>query len=429
MGTSWNTTKHTGVRYRNHPTRKHGAIPDKYFSIRYQKDGKRKEEGLGWASDKWTASKAALKLAELKEAATIGRGHARLSDQRQAKAEEDAVAADEAIIATKRDVTYKHYSENIYDAGDIKPSSLTRENGLNGLWIIPSIVAVKIADVGDLHIKKVIHKMNKAGQSPRSVQYALGVIRKIINHAIGDGYFHKVNPVSAMKKHDRIKVDNKRDRFLTPEEANALLLDLKKISKTVHDMTLLSIYSGLRTGEIFALDWQHVDITNRKMSLVNTKNGKNRTVVMHLRVVEMFKSLPECSGDQLVFPSRTGSKVGRISKTFAGVVSKQGLNAFVTDRLQKVVFHTCRHTCASWLAQAGVPLYQIKEIMGHSTIAITERYSHLCPITTGHTEMIDIRGSLDNSIDSCGKDIIQPERFSFLRIESVSTLVLIPCPS
>ena len=61
------------------------------------------------------------------------------------------------------------------------------------------------------------------------------------------------------------------------------------------------------------------------------------------------------------------------------MVAELGLNDGVTDRLQKVVFHTCRHTCASWLAQVGIPLYQIKEIMGHSTIAITERYSHLCP--------------------------------------------------
>jgi len=104
----------------------------------------------------------------------------------------DPAAEAEAIIATKREVTYKYYSENIYDAGDIKPSSLTRENGLNNTWIIPAIGAVRIADVGDLHIKKVIHKMTKAEQSPRSVQYALGVIRKIINHAIGDSYFHRV---------------------------------------------------------------------------------------------------------------------------------------------------------------------------------------------------------------------------------------------
>jgi len=53
---------------------------------RYQKDGKRKEEGVGWASEGWTPSKVALKLAELKAAATTGKGESRLSEAR-AKAE------------------------------------------------------------------------------------------------------------------------------------------------------------------------------------------------------------------------------------------------------------------------------------------------------------------------------------------------------
>jgi site-specific recombinase XerD len=50
-----------------------------------------------------------------------------------------------------------------------------------------------------------------------------------------------------------------------------------------------------------------------------------------------------------------------------------------TDRRQKVVFHTLRHTCASWFVMSGVDLYTVKNIMGHSTIAMTERYAHLAP--------------------------------------------------
>ncbi len=60
MGTKWNSTKYPGVRYREHKSRKHGIRPDQYFAIRYQKDGKRKEEGVGWASEGWTPSNVAL---------------------------------------------------------------------------------------------------------------------------------------------------------------------------------------------------------------------------------------------------------------------------------------------------------------------------------------------------------------------------------
>ena len=89
----WKSTSHPGVRYREHPIRKHGAIPDKYFSIRYQHEGRRIEEGLGWASDGNTANAAALTLAGLKAAARNGEGHTRLSAKRAARVAEIAERA------------------------------------------------------------------------------------------------------------------------------------------------------------------------------------------------------------------------------------------------------------------------------------------------------------------------------------------------
>ena len=84
-------TNFPGVRAREHATRKHGVKPDKYFFIRYQFQGKRKEEGVGWTSEGWTAEKAALKLAELKNSARTGKGESRLSESRQKKqAEKEA---------------------------------------------------------------------------------------------------------------------------------------------------------------------------------------------------------------------------------------------------------------------------------------------------------------------------------------------------
>lgn len=80
----WNSTSIRGIRYREHPTRKHGIKKDRYFAIRYQKDGKRREAALGWASEGWTLDKAFAQLSKLKEAATTGEGHTTLKDKRQA---------------------------------------------------------------------------------------------------------------------------------------------------------------------------------------------------------------------------------------------------------------------------------------------------------------------------------------------------------
>ena len=69
MGSKKVSTPFPGVRYRVHKTRKHnGGKLDRYFFIRYRVDGKLKEEGIGWASAGWNATKASLLLAELKKA-------------------------------------------------------------------------------------------------------------------------------------------------------------------------------------------------------------------------------------------------------------------------------------------------------------------------------------------------------------------------
>ena len=67
------STKTPGVRYKLHPSRRHGINFDKYFSIRDRVDGKLKEEGLGWASEGWTEKKAGAELAKLKENITTSK--------------------------------------------------------------------------------------------------------------------------------------------------------------------------------------------------------------------------------------------------------------------------------------------------------------------------------------------------------------------
>ena len=85
-------------------------------------------------------------------------------------------------------------------------------------------------------------------------------------------------------------------------------------------------------------------------------------------------------GEQdLVFPSRIGGTRVAVSAVFKRVVEEVGLNSGITDSRQKVVFHTLRHTFASWLVQKGTPLYTVAELMGHTSLAMTTRYAHLAP--------------------------------------------------
>src|SRR3972149_4643578 len=77
----WIKTNFPGVRFREHPTRKNGVKRDQYFTIRYKVAGKDKEEGLGWASENWTAAKAYDRLKELKENRKSGEGPQTLAEK------------------------------------------------------------------------------------------------------------------------------------------------------------------------------------------------------------------------------------------------------------------------------------------------------------------------------------------------------------
>ena len=80
--------------------------------------------------------------------------------------------------------------------------------------------------------------------------------------------------------------------------------------------------------------------------------------------------------NELIFKSRVGGQIGKISKSFDLAVEKLGLNKDVDDAKQIFSFHCLRHTCASWLIEAGTDLYVVQKTLGHSTPTVTQRYSH-----------------------------------------------------
>jgi integrase len=383
MAHNWTATKHTGIRYREHDTRKHGRQADKYFNVRFCVKGASVNEGYGWASEGMSASKAAILMAELKEELRTGKGTGKLSDRQKEKQAELDKIQQEKLAQERLAVTYSQFYKKTYlpTILDKKPTTLAREKSLHKLWILPALGRVPIKDIGELHIRKIKSDMTKAGRSPRTVQYAFACLRMVMNHAAEEGYYTGINPIKKLKKTDRPKFDNRRTRFLSHEEANQLLQALKLKSQEVHDMTLLSLHCGLRAGEIFAITWGDIDTTHGHVTVRETKGGKDRTVIMTEAVKEMFLSKTVGDHGDLVFSARRGKKRGRISKTFERVVDDIGFNDGVekNNRKQKLTFHNCRHTCASWLAQAGVSLFVIKEILGHANIDMTMRYSHLSP--------------------------------------------------
>ncbi len=253
-------------------------------------------------------------------------------------------------------------------------------------YISPIVGKKKLNEISPFDVEKIKKHLADEGKAPRTIEYVLATLRHIINKAKDWGYFEGENPTSKVKKP---KADNRRIRFLTPEEAQMLLDELKKHSQQVYEMALLSLHTGMRAGEIFNLKWGDIDLKNGIIHIKDPKSGENRTAYITDKIKSIFENKTK-KPDEYVFKDAKGNKIKKISHTFFRVVDKLGLNDGITDDRDKVVFHTLRHTFASWLAMQGTPIYTIKELMGHKTLAMTERYSHLMP---------DVKRNAVDSID------------------------------
>lgn len=375
----WIKTKSVGVRYRQHPTRKHGVNFDRYFTIRYKVNGKEKSEGLGWASEGWTEKKAAAVLAELKANQTTGQGPATLTEKREIRRLEDEAKAkqerqqrllEERERATVLDHVFSQYCESYSHK-----KSLEDEIGYYKNWIGPAIGSKRLDEILLLDLERIKKKMTTAGRAARSVQYVKAIVRQVFSYASIRGLFKGQPPTQHFLKNQ--KLDNKRQRYLSPDEAKKLLEAIRPHSEQTHHICLLSLNTGMRFGEIAALLWQHVNVESRSILIIDPKNGESRSAYMTDAVVQMFGGMERGKPDELVFPSNTGERMGKISLTFPKAVDELGLNDGITDRRMRIVFHSLRHSCASWLVNAGVELPTIAKILGHKDLTMTSRYSHV----------------------------------------------------
>jgi integrase len=372
---TWFTTKHKGLRYREHPTRKHGIRKDRFYQYRMMVDGRRVQESFGWMSEGWTENHCLVEIAKLKQARITGEGETTLKERR-ARAEAKR-QAEQLELLTLGQVWSEYLPQAKADRGE---TSLVREESLYQNWIEPALGDKPIKQIAAIHLEKLKSNMAKQGKSARTIQYVLAVIRQVFNYAKRHNLFNDDNPVSKVKKPSE---DNRRVRFLSRDEADLLLDELKKRSQALHDQALLSLHTGMRAGEIFNLRWKDIDFDRAMITLWDTKNKSTRTSFMTEAVRDMLlrRQPLEADPQALVFPGRNGVRIKQISESFNRAVNALGYNRTVDDPRQKVVFHTLRHTFASWLVESGTDLYTVKELMGHKDLKMTQRYSHLAPDT------------------------------------------------
>ena len=387
-----------GIRYREHPTRKHGVPkrPDRYYVIRLAVDNVMRQEALGWESEGITLEKARLELAKLREAKRTGRGPRSLAEKREIddskrRAEEEARRIAEAARITVADFWVNNY----WPAQKHKAhGSLVAEEALWSKWLQPHIGDTPLVELTPALLDKVKFDMMEAGKAPSSIKYAMAVVSQMWTLADRDGIVTGRCPTKWV---DLPWQDNRRERYLTVEEADKLLAALSTRAPLMKDMAILGLDCGLRFGEIAELTWQDCDFTRGMLQIRDPKSGVNRVAYMTARVRQVLEARSgnaSRGNEEYIFLDGNGYPVQGTSKAFKNVCNEL-FNQGVTDRRYRVSFHTLRHSFASRLVEASTDLYSVSKLMGHSTIKMTERYSHLSP--NKFKEAIDVLNNAQGS--------------------------------
>ena len=146
---------------------------------------------------------------------------------------------------------------------------------------------------------------------------------------------------------------------------------LKHAEEPYRTLFLTAILTGMRRGEILGLKWSDIDFKRDIMTLHDTKNGERREVYMNEQVKTAFIRTPKNPTSPYVFCGSNGKPCRDIRKSF--------WTALRISDIKDFHFHDLRHTFASQLVMSGVDLNTVRELLGHKSMQMTLRYSHLSP--------------------------------------------------
>jgi integrase len=206
--------------------------------------------------------------------------------------------------------------------------------------------------------------LEKTGASPATIVRYLALLSHLFTIAIRDWEWVSTNPVKLVTKP---KEPKGRERYLSQEEIQQLLEACKQSrNRVLYTIVFCAISTGARLGELLSLSCQDMDLQRCVVIFRNTKNSDTRCVPLTTAAVAVVQDYERTIGfaGEYVFPQKS------IRKAWRTAVTRAGLG-------RDVVFHTTRHTCGSHLAMSGASLLDIATVLGHHSMSMVRRYSHL----------------------------------------------------
>ncbi len=238
----------------------------------------------------------------------------------------------------------------------------------NELQSTPPLVFVGLDHLGQQIFKK---KRGAAQKSTATVNRYMQAISAVFTWVIEQRLCPKAwsHPCRGIK---RLPDAKERVRFLDAAERTRLYAAVKESEyPRLYALTLLALKTGARRGELLSLTWKDVDLDKGIATLGHTKNGDRRTLVLLPDVIEALAPFKSSDLSRYVFGSV------RSKYQVPTSIDSAWRDAVERAKIKNFKFHDLRHCCASYMAQAGIPLNVIAEVLGHRKLDMTKRYAHL----------------------------------------------------
>jgi len=227
-------------------------------------------------------------------------------------------------------------------------------------WEKAQVTAITAVDIQKAHAE-----ITKSG--PVEANRVILIYQRIINRGKQWGLLPRefYNPVVDVIQHP----ERKRDRWVNPDEMPRLLNAINNVDNHyVRAALWMYLLTGTRKQELLKARRSDLDIYQKTLHLLETKNGKDRYIQLSDVAIEILKNLPTKPNNPYLFPGRNrGRPLTNIYGSWETVREEAGLG--------DVTIHDLRRTLGSWLAQSGHPLILIAEILGHKDLSSVEIYA------------------------------------------------------
>jgi integrase len=251
-----------------------------------------------------------------------------------------------------------------------KASTVYTKDRILRHYLVPSFGTKQLRDITGERIESYKARRLDEGLSPKTVNDHLAVLGKCLNSAVEWGAL-SVRPVVK-----RLRLPPSRYTFLTAEECQLVLSD--QTEPMYNCMVRAALRTGMRPSELTSLTWDAVDLRTDTITVCASRwrdivDSPKNNRIRHLPIApDLHDALANQPREgSLVFCNSDGSYVTEAQRDEALRRLYRRLG------LRPISWYTFRHTFATQLVAAGVPLPVVKELMGHSTINMTMRYAHV----------------------------------------------------